>query len=129
MSKTLSLFCLFAGACLACAPSSAHHGAGLYDGEHTVSLKGTVTEFHFVNPHVLVYIAVTGEDGSETVWAGELTSPNRLARMGTGNVKWHKDILKPGDEITMSGHPARNGAPAMNITKIVDAGGIALIGG
>ena len=106
--------------------AAAHHGAGVFEPEKKVTVVGTVTDFQFVNPHVLVYITVTADDGKEVQWGGELTSPNRLARMG-GPVKWHKSILKPGDRITMEGHPARNGAPAMDITKIVDAQGAVLI--
>jgi hypothetical protein len=109
-------------------PLSAHHGASLFEPEKTVTVTGTVTDFQFVNPHVLIYLTVTGEEGEEVGWGGELTSPNRRARMN-GDVKWHKTILQPGDRITMTGHPARNGAPAMDITKLVDARGIALIGG
>jgi hypothetical protein len=113
----------------ASAPSWAHHGAGVFEPEKMVTVVGTVAEFQFVNPHVLVYINVKGDDGKEVRWGGELTSPNRLARMNSGGVQWSKDILKPGDRITMTGHPARNGAPAMDIEKIVDAKGVALIGG
>ncbi len=109
------------------APAHAHHGAALYDPEKSVTLTGTVAEFQFVNPHVLVYIDVRGADGKDVRWGGELTSPNRLARLG-GPVQWHKDIFKPGDKITLTGRPARNGAPAMIITQIVDAHGVVLIG-
>jgi len=109
-------------------PLSAHHGAGVFEPEKVVTVVGIVTEFQFVNPHVLVYINVKGDDGKETRWGGELTSPNRLARMD-GSLHWHKDILKPGDRITMTGHPARNGAPAMDIDTIINADGVALIGG
>ena len=109
-------------------PSSAHHGAGVFEPEKTLTVVGTVTEFQFVNPHVLVYMNVKGADGKEVRWGGELTSPNRLARMN-GAVPWHKEILKPGDHITMTGHPARNGAPAMDIETILNADGVALIGG
>jgi hypothetical protein len=108
-------------------PAAAHHGAALYEPQKTVSVTGTVSEFQFTNPHVLVYIDAKDADGKAVRWGGELTSPNRLARMG-GNVKWHKDLLKPGDRITMTGRPARNGAPAMIITQIVDAHGVALLG-
>jgi hypothetical protein len=104
----------------------AHHGAGLFEPEKKLTVAGTVTDFQFVNPHVLIYVTVTDEAGDVVQWGGELTSPNRLARM-SGNAKWHKDILKPGDAITMTGHPARNGAPAMHITELVDAGGVTLI--
>ena len=115
------------GAMLAAAPAAAHHGAALYEPEKTIDVAGTVVEFQFVNPHVLVYVDAKGADGKDVKWGGELTSPNRLARMG-GPVKWHKDILKPGDKITLHGRPARNGAPAMIITQIVDAHGQALLG-
>ena len=104
----------------------AHHGAGVFEPEKKVTVAGTVTDFQFVNPHVLVYMTVKGDDGKDVQWGGELTSPNRLARMG-GAVKWHKAILKPGDNIALTGHPARNGAPMMDITKIIDAAGAVLI--
>jgi len=108
---------------------SAHHGAGVYDREQTVSRTGTVTQFQFVNPHVLIYIAVDEKDGKTVEWSGELTSPNRLARMGLGDVKWHKDLLKPGDVVTLTGSPARNGAPALLLNKVERADGTVLIGG
>lgn len=114
-------------ATFAAAPALAHHGAALYEPEKTINVAGTVTEFQFVNPHVLVYVDVKGADGKDVKWGGELTSPNRLARLG-GPVKWHKDLLKPGDKVTLTGRPARNGAPAMIITQIVDAHGQALLG-
>jgi len=111
---------------LAAAPVAAHHGAGVFEPEKKVTVEGTVTDFQFVNPHVLVYMTVKGDGGKEVQWGGELTSPNRLARDERA-VKWHKEILKPGDRITVTGHPARNGAPMLDILKIVDAQGTVLI--
>ena len=128
MSRILSVCGLtLLGAAFAAAPAAAHHGAALYEPEKTIDVTGTVVEFQFVNPHVLVYVDAKDADGKVVKWGGELTSPNRLARMG-GPVKWHKDILKPGDKIKLTGRPARNGAPAMIITQIVDAHGQALLG-
>ncbi len=115
-----------AAALLATAQVAAHHGAGVFEPEKKVIVAGTVTDFQFVNPHVLIYLSVKDDGGGEVKWGGELTSPNRLARMG-GAVKWHKAILKPGDSITVTGYPARNGAPMLDITKIVDAAGAVLI--
>jgi hypothetical protein len=127
MSNRVGLsFALALGLLAVSTPSAAHHGAGVFEPEKKVTTVGTVTDFQFVNPHVLVYGTVKGDDGKEVAWSGELTSPNRLARM-EGGVKWHKAILKPGDHVTMEGHPARNGAPAMDITKIVDGQGAVLI--
>jgi hypothetical protein len=104
----------------------AHHGAGVYDRTTTLTLTGTVTQFHFVNPHVLIYIEVEDEEGRITEWSGELTSPNRLARMLT-DVRWHKDILKPGETITLTGNPARNGAPALLLSSVQGSNGDFLI--
>jgi hypothetical protein len=105
----------------------AHHGQSAYDLEQTVTITGTVTEFQFVNPHVLIYVSATEAGGRERVWAGELTSPNRMARLG-GTVKWHKDLLKAGDVVTLTGRPARNGAPALLLTAVQDADGTFLTG-
>lgn len=109
------------------ASAPAHHGGAVYEPEKQVTVTGTVGEFQFVNPHVLVFVDVTDGQGKAVRWGGELTSPNRLARM-EGAVQWHKSLLKPGDRLTMTGHPARNGAPAMSITKLVAADGAVLIG-
>jgi len=95
----------------------AHHGTANYDTDRSVTVTGTITEFDFVNPHVLVYMNVN-QNGKVTRWQGELTSPNHLARAG-----WHKDTLKVGDTITMSGFPAKSGNPEIWIQKIVQADG------
>ena len=108
----------------------AHHGGAAYDGSETITVTGAVTKFEFINPHVLIYIAVMEEDGDAVEWSGELTTPLRLARMGReGVVQWSKDILQPGDEITLSGNPARSGAPSLRLRKVIDSHGVALIGG
>jgi hypothetical protein len=108
----------------------AHHGGAAYDGSETITVAGAVTKFEFINPHVLIYIAVMEEDGDAVEWSGELTTPLRLARMGReGVVQWSKDILQPGDEITLSGNPARSGAPSLRLRRVIDSHGVALIGG
>jgi hypothetical protein len=125
MSGKIGLALLAVFAAVITAQVAAHHGAGVFDPEKKVTVQGTVTDFQFVNPHVLVYLTV--RDGAKEVqWGGELTSPNRLARDQRA-VKWHKSILKPGDSITVTGHPARNGAPMMDVLKIVDDQGTVLI--
>lgn len=91
----------------------AHHGSANYDAAKTVSVKGTVTDFQFVNPHVLIYMDVKDESGKVSKWQGELTNPNRLSRIG-----WKKDTLKPGDVITLSGLPAKSGSFEIWIQKV-----------
>ena len=103
---------------------SAHHGNASYDMTKSVTIKGTVTEFQFVNPHVLIYMDVKDASGNVTNWAGELTSPNRLVRLG-----WTKSTLKVGDEVSLSGAISKNGAPRMWAQKVSNAGGELKVGG
>ena len=80
-----------------------------------------VTAFDFSNPHTLVYVNVKQADGATVNWQGELTSPNNLARVG-----WTRRTLRPGDQITLSGFPAKNGDNSVWINKIVKSDGTQL---
>ncbi len=126
----VSVALLAAGPLLFASGAWGHHGGAAYDSDKTTTVMGAVTKFEFINPHVLIYIAVTNDDGEVVEWSGELTSPNRLARMDRGaTVQWSTDILRPGDEIVLSGNPARSGAPSLRLRTVVDANGVAIIGG
>lgn len=104
----------------------AHHGASVvYDLSQHLTMTGTVTDFQFVNPHVLIFFEVEGEDGAKTVWSAGLTSPNRLARSDG----WSKDMFKPGDTVTITGSPARAGAPSLWVEAVLDGQGKSLLGG
>jgi hypothetical protein len=92
----------------------AHHGEANYDTSQVVDVKGTVSDFQFINPHVLIHIDAKDSSGNVENWTCEATSPNFLLRRG-----WTKSTLKPGDEITASGHRAKNGAPLLRLMKIV----------
>jgi hypothetical protein len=92
----------------------AHHSAAAYETAKQITVTGSVTEFHFVNPHVLIYMSAKDESGALHKWQGEMTSPNRLIRVG-----WSKDIMKPGDAIALTGYPAKDGGNSIRITKVV----------
>lgn len=118
--RKLALFLaviLYAG--LVSAPILAHHGEANYDTEKTVSVKGTVTEFQFVNPHVQISLEVKNDKGETEKWIGEARSPAMLARYGG----WDKDTIKVGEVVTFYGHRTRNGTPFMRLEKIVKADG------
>jgi hypothetical protein len=95
-------------------PLAAHHSAAAYDSGKPVTITGTMTEFQFVNPHVIIRLEAKDEKGSVQIWQGELTSPNHLARAG-----WNPTIIKPGDQMSLSGFPAKNGSYSLRITKVV----------
>lgn len=129
MTTITRFFLAILAGLLVAVAANAHHGGAAYTSDDYVSVTGAVTRFEFVNPHVLIYIAVTGDGGEVVEWSGELTSPNRLARMQTASsVQWHKDLLQPGDTITLAGNPARSGAPSLRLRSVVREDGTVLIG-
>ncbi len=101
------------------APLLAHHGEANYDTEKTVSIKGTVTAFEFVNPHVQITLDVKNDKGETEKWIGEARSPAMLSRYGG----WDRNTIKVGDVITFYGHRTKNGTPFMRLEKIVMSDG------
>jgi uncharacterized protein DUF6152 len=100
------------------APAFAHHGNAAYDLDKPITLRGTVTEFAWSNPHVQIYFDVKGNKGKVVHWASETVSPGMLMRQG-----WTRDELKSGDEIAITVGPAKSGAPVGYAVKIVLASG------
>ena len=94
----------------------AHHSASIYDRDHIVTLTGTVTEFAFANPHVQIYFDVTDGKGNTETWIAESGPPNRLYRAG-----WTSKTLKPGDKITVTGSPLKDGRKLLSIKKLEGA--------
>jgi hypothetical protein len=118
MARTGMALACAAALAVCAAPLSAHHGSAAYDPDHVVSVTGTVTAFEFSNPHVLVYFEAKTDKGGADPWQGELTSPNRLGRVG-----WTKRTLKPGDSITVTGMAAKSGKHSLWIQKIIGPDG------
>jgi hypothetical protein len=114
----LCLTLLFSGLFLS-VPLLAHHGEVNYDTEKVVSVKGTVTNFQFINPHVQIFLDVKNDKGEIEKWSCEARSPIMLVRVGG----WDKSTLKPGDVITASGFRAKNGSTILRLKKIVLANG------
>jgi hypothetical protein len=85
--------------------TDAHHGTAGYDMSKVITVKGTVTQFDWSNPHCVIYVDAKGENGEPEHWALELGAPTHMTRAG-----WSKTSVKPGDEIAADTHPARNGA-------------------
>lgn len=99
----------------------AHHGGGAYDADHPMTMTGTVKEFLFIQPHPLITLEVKNDQGAVTDWSVEMTAPNHLAHYG-----WNGKKLKPGDQVTVTGLPARNGLKVLNLRKISWANGEAI---
>jgi len=114
--KSLILGGLFAvGVLLAGAPVSAHHSfAAEFDADKPITLSGIVTKVEWTNPHVWFYINVKDEKtGGVTNWGAEMGPPHGLQRRG-----WRQNTLKIGDQVTVAGSMAKNGAKRMNASKV-----------
>jgi hypothetical protein len=91
----------------------AHHGAAsLYDVKNETTLKVTITEFTWTNPHVEVGIASV-EDKSAR-WLLELGSPPNIANRG-----WTNKSLKVGDVVTVTFNPGLRGMRIGRLLKVV----------
>lgn len=102
------------GVALSVAPALAHHSfSAEYDSKKPITLKGVVTNFEWANPHVWFYIDVTDDNGKVTNWACEMGPPNGLQRSG-----WTKNTMKVGDEVTVEGTLAKDGAKQLNSRSV-----------
>jgi hypothetical protein len=104
-------------------PLSAHHGAAGYNMDKELVMKGTVTDWLWANPHCFLKYDTTDEAGTLSHWAVEVSNPTDMTKRG-----WSKRSLKPGDEVTVTVRPAKNGAPVGQLLKVVLPNGQTLIG-
>ena len=107
------LILLAAGLITSVMAMHAHHSlAGVYDSNRQVTVEGTVTQFHFVNPHP--YLTVEVKKGSETQqWRLEMDNLWELSDIGVTN-----ETFKPGDRIVASGMQARSQSPGLYIRRL-----------
>ena len=94
--------------------ASAHHSTATYDLIHGTIITGEVKRFEWENPHVHIYLDITGEDAEIEHWTVEMESPGILGRLG-----WKKESLKPGDRISVTGGRAKNGAFQIRAVYVV----------
>ncbi len=108
MRRIFAVFAILAaGLLMPRASLLAHHGTGVaYEEDKWMTLKGTVTEWLWSNPHCGILFDVTDDQGNVVHWGAELGNPHQLSAAG-----FSKDVLKPGDKVTIIGHPSRSGAP------------------
>src|ERR1700681_3466470 len=118
MKNGLSIICFVVVGLLAVSvPTFAHHGGAIYDTKNPLTMKATITDFQFVNPHVQIYFDAKDDKGNVVHWACETISPGKLVR-GSG---WSREVLKPGDQVTITLNPAKAGTPVGNLKKVVFA--------
>lgn len=84
---------------------AAHHSTTMFDHSKTVTIKGTVVELRWVNPHVTITINGSLQEGDAPAdWLMEMTSPGNLVRAGG----WRRDAVKPGEKVEVVFSPLRD---------------------
>src|SRR5262245_43295874 len=112
--RRFGMFAIGVGPLLISAPAFAHHGRALiFEAKKEVTVKGTVTQFVWFNPHVQIGIDGMDAKGVRRHWLIEASSTGYLSQRG-----WTKKSLKPGDIVTITFNPGLN--PGLNATLIGD---------
>jgi hypothetical protein len=107
-------------------PASAHHSYAMFDVDKKLTVEGTVKEFTWTNPHSWIRLVVLDAKGQAQEWAVEMGSVTILASLG-----WNPKTLQPGDKISVTVHPLKDGGHGGDFVtinsggrgKVINAGG------
>ena len=121
--KFLAAFILVSAMSLVSLPLVAHHGNAVYDDTKTITLKGTVTQWAWSNPHCILHLDVTDDSGQVVPWIVETENPTSMFNIG-----WTKTSMKPGDQVTVTAMQVKNGKPIGRIVDVLLPSGQKLIG-
>ena len=106
------------------APLVAHHGAASFDTTRELTLKGSVTEWIWANPHCFLKFDAKDDTGTVRNWAVEVSNPTDMTRLG-----WARTSFKGGDEVTVTLQPVKSGAPIGRLRSVVLPNGQTLASG
>jgi hypothetical protein len=119
VGKTLFALCVVVTTLmLAPAPAAAHHSSAMFDSSQEVTLKGTVVEWKWINPHATLRLDVKGPDGTVKTWSVATSNIADLSKRG-----WTRRVFNAGDEVTVVIRPARSGEPVGMIESVTLADG------
>jgi len=95
-------------------PALAHHGNAGYDYEKTVTIKGTVAEWVWANPHCYLKVDVKGDQGNVQQWVLETGA----AGFYGNSSDWHRGTFKAGDPVTVDLMPTKSGGNVGRIRQV-----------
>ena len=100
----------------------AHHSVpGQFDVTKPMTLKGVISKVDWINPHIYVRLDVKEPDGTTSTWSLATLPTAMMRRAGLT-----RETLqgKPGEEVTISAVPARDGSKHLGwVNKITYADG------
>lgn len=120
-NKLVTIVVVAVGLLIVSVPLMAHHGAAAFDVGKEITLKGTVTEWIWSNPHCLLRFDVKDENGQVVRWVAETQNPRNMSNRG-----WARTSFMPGDQITITVQPVKNGRRLGRILQVVLPSGQAL---
>ena len=98
--------------------AQAHHSFSMFDQSQTSTVVGTVKEFELTNPHGWLSVMVADPQGRLNEWSMEMGGPGQAQRQGLS-----KDVIHPGDKITVRLHPLRDGSYGGQLVSVTLANG------
>jgi Family of unknown function (DUF6152) len=100
-------------------PAWGHHSfAAVFDKDKVIAVEAVVSVVKWENPHTLIYVEAKDPGGKEVQWTFESLPPGVLFRKGL-----RRDRLKPGAQVTMKGHLARDGSNFAEVSEILFSDG------
>ena len=99
-------------------PVFAHHGTAAFETSRTITMKATVTDWFWANPHCFVKFDYKNDKGEVEHWVVETSNPPDMMNKG-----WTIHTLKAGDEITVTVYPVKNNKPVGRLITVKLPGG------
>ncbi|PYU21261.1 MAG: hypothetical protein DMG30_18065 [Acidobacteria bacterium] len=114
MKPKFLMICALAGSLIVSVPLFAHHGNAAFDVGKRVTVKGTVTDWVWANPHCWLKFDVKDDKGNVAHWVAETNNAPDMIERG-----WSKNTFKPGDEVTVTVEPVKSGNPVGRVVAVV----------
>jgi hypothetical protein len=99
-------------------PALSHHSHAMFDHDKEVTIKGTVTDWVFRNPHVFLYVNTKSDTGETVKYAVEMSNITNMLKVG-----FSATTFKAGDQVTVTVHPLHDGRPGGNYIVAISADG------
>jgi Family of unknown function (DUF6152) len=116
--KTLLVSVFVTLAVVASAVSLSAHHSWPVNMDKLVTVKGTVMEFAWENPHPMITLEVRTDDGKVEKWLIGGPAINRMEGNG-----WTKTTVKAGDMLTGIGYQFSDGQKILRLDRVVFADG------
>lgn len=111
------------GALLSAPAAFAHHSFAAFYQDKEASVTGTVKDWQWTNPHTFMTVSAPNAKGGVDDYIIEGQSPSVWRQKG-----FTRNVVKPGDKVTVKYHPRKDGSPGGNFMDITGADGRSLKG-